>query len=162
MSHVVSSRAATHSLTLADVLDSLAEIDLPDRRRQELRSAARSTARALGRAPEQIPADPRLLRARLADVAPRALGLSPGRWSNIRSLIRAALNVTTDVAPGRLLTSLSPAWKALWDQQISRFLRFCSAAEIGPEDVTENTFTIFRDTSTQRCSRIPLNRVARH
>ena len=52
--------------------------ELPGRRRQELKSALRTAARALGRRLDEVPADPRLLANRLAEVSPVAVGLSPG------------------------------------------------------------------------------------
>lgn len=90
-SHLMSSAAPSRSIStspsnLADVLIAVARADLPERRRQDMASAVRSVARALGRSPEELPADPRLLSKRLAEVAPQSLGLSRGRWSNIRSL----------------------------------------------------------------------------
>lgn len=97
--------------TLADVLAAIAGAELPERRKQDLASAVRSVARALGRSPEQVPADPRLLASRLAEIAPQTLGFSTARWNNIRSLLRAALGLVTAVAPGRHLSPLSPAGK---------------------------------------------------
>ena len=105
MSKPCSSRTAGASpLTLADVLAAVAAAEIPDRRRQDLASAVRTAARALGRPPEQIPAEPRLLARRLAEIAPQALGFARPRWSNIRSLLRAALELVTQMAPGRHLT----------------------------------------------------------
>jgi hypothetical protein len=62
--------------SLADLLATLGASDLPERKRQELASAIRTVARALGRSPETIPADGRLLAGRLKEVAPAALGIS--------------------------------------------------------------------------------------
>ena len=144
--------AAAPPPTLADVLAAVHSAPLPDRRRQDLASAVRSVARALGRPPEQIPADPRLLARRLAEIAPQALGFSKPRWNNVRSLLRAALDLVTTVSPGRHLTPLTPAWQALWDRLpgkrlksgLSRLLHFCSAAGIEPGDIGEATFAAFR------------------
>ena len=153
MSTAFPSRAATTvPPSLADVLVAIEAADLPARRRQDLASAVRSAARALGRSPEQVPADPRLLASRLAELAPLALGFSKPRWNNIRSLLRTALELVTAMAPGRHLTPLSPAWQALWDRlpsrtlktRLSRLLHFCSAQRIEPEAVDEATFVAFR------------------
>jgi len=109
MSTPPASRAiATPPHTLADVLAAIAAAELPERRKQDLASAVRSVARALGRPLEQMPADPRLLASRLTAIAPQALGFSKARWSNVRSLLRAALELVTAMAPGRHLTPLSP------------------------------------------------------
>ena len=144
------SRAA--ALTLADVLGALEHAELPERRRQELASAVRTAARALGRTPEAVAADPRLLAARLAAVAPAAVGLSPGRWANVRSLLRKALALVAATSPGRHLTPLSPEWQALRDSlerrslqaQLSRLMHFCSAAGIAPGAITPESFAQFR------------------
>jgi hypothetical protein len=138
--------------SLANVLDAVSSADLPTRRRQEMSSAFRTVSRALGIPLASIPADPRRLSGRLKQVSPRAIGISPGRWNNIRSHVRAGLALVQTMAPGRRQNSLSPAWAALWQQLesrsvkvgVSRFLRFCSAERIEPEAVTAATFTAFR------------------
>jgi integrase len=154
MSTPAASRAAaTPPHTLVDVLAAIAAAQLPERRKQDLASAVRSAARALGRPPEQVPADPRLLASRLTEIAPQALGFSKARWSNVRSLLRAALELAAPVAPGRHLTPLTPTWAALWDRlptrrlktRLSRLLHYCSAAGIEPHDIGEATFAAFRE-----------------
>jgi integrase len=153
MSSTIPSRSVTASPpSLADLLDAVAQADLSERRRQDMASAIRSVARALGRPLADIPADPHLLSKRLIEVAPQALGLSQGRWSNIRSLLRAAIKLVMPVAPGRHLSPLSPAWKMLWGPlesqtlktRLSRLFHFCSEKGIEPPDVDEATFAEFR------------------
>ena len=85
--------------TLGDVIVAIEHADLPDRRRQELNSAVRTAARALGRRAEELPAEPRLLANRLAEVAPIAIGLSRGRWANVRSLLRTAMSQVQEMSP---------------------------------------------------------------
>jgi hypothetical protein len=147
------SRAAiSNGTTLADVVAAIHQTDLPDRRRQELISAVRTAARALGRRVEELPADPRLLANRLAEVASIAIGLSPGRWANVKSLLRAAMSLVREMSPGRHLTRLSSQWQTLWDRlptrtqktRLSRFMHFASAAHIDPKTVTVETFAAFR------------------
>src|SRR5205823_2949189 len=126
---------------------------LPQRKRQELASAIRTTARVLGRPLEDIPANGRLLARRLRDVAPASIGISTGRWNNIRSLLRHSLSFIESVSPGRNCHDLSPEWRALHDQlgsrsdkiALSRVLRFLSAGGIGPDEVTEKTFDAYHD-----------------
>src|SRR4051812_27829975 len=99
----------THVPTsLADLLAILQTVDLPQRQRQELSSAVRTVARALGRSPEEISTEPRLLSNRLRDVAPAALGISRGRWNNVNSLLRTALTFVHPISPGRNRNNLSP------------------------------------------------------
>jgi integrase len=140
-------------LTLADVLAAVQIVDLPHRHRQELASALRTIGRALDRPLERTQADPRHLAPRLKAVAPRAIGMSPRSWSNIRHRARKALSLVRPMSPGRNTNSLTSAWDALWRPlesrrvkiSLSRFARSCSAAGIEPEAVSETTFTEFRD-----------------
>ena len=53
-----------------------------------------------------------LLANRLAEVAPVAIGLSPGRWANVKSLLRAAMSLVGEINPGRHCSALSPLWQA--------------------------------------------------
>jgi hypothetical protein len=134
--------------SLADLLATLGASDLPERKRQELASAIRTVARALGRSPETIPADGRLLASRLKEVAPAAIGISRGRWNNIRSLLRTALALVQPISPGRNRNDLLPEWLALSNElgsrsdkiALSRVLRFLSARGIAPDAVTVEIF----------------------
>jgi hypothetical protein len=138
------SRAAAH--TLADLLRAIAaHPGLASHRRRDLASAVRRVAALLGRDPEQIEADPRLLARRLREIAPAAHRLSPGRWNNIRSLLGAALALVRTISPGRHRGELNAGWQALADavpvrgirRTLSRFLHFCSDAGIAPGAVDE-------------------------
>jgi hypothetical protein len=108
-------------------------------------SAVRKVARLLGRTPDLIPADPRLLTRRLDAIAAEAAGITKGRWANIRSLLRATLALTRPMLPGRQLQPLSPDWQVLYDRltsrqrrmRLSRLLRYFSARGIEPGMVTE-------------------------
>jgi integrase len=138
--------------TLADIVASVSRAGFPDRRRQELISALNTAARALHRRPDDVPADPRLLANRLAEVAPVAIGLSPGRWANVKSLVRAAMSLNGEACVGRHCNALSLSWQTLWDRlptrtaktRLSRLMHFASAAEIEPGAVTAATFVAFR------------------
>jgi len=134
--------------SLADLLATIQAADLPERRRQELASAIRTAARALNRSPEDVPANARLLARRLKEVSPAAIGISRGRWNNVRALLRAALALVQPIAPGRHRNDLSPEWLALSKEltsrsdkiALSRILHFCSARGIDPSAVTKETF----------------------
>jgi hypothetical protein len=134
--------------SLADLLVSLQASDLPKRKKQELASAIRTAARAIGRMPENIPADGRLLANRLKDIAPAAAGISRGRWNNVRCLLRTSLALVQPISPGRHRNDLSPEWLALSNKLASRsdkiassrLLRFLSARGLGPIAVTKETF----------------------
>jgi hypothetical protein len=126
--------------------------NLPERRKQEIASAVRTAARALGRSPENIPAEARLLASRLKEVAPAAIGISHGRWNNVRALLRAALALVQPISPGRHRNDLLPEWLALSNElssrsdkiALSRVLHYCSARGIGPNAVTEGNFDEYR------------------
>ena len=71
--------------SLADVIDGLLlTLDVLGTRTRDMVSGLRTVARAIGRTPEEIPADPHWLRTRLAKVEPAALGLTAKTWSNAR------------------------------------------------------------------------------
>jgi len=154
MASELASRAAENpNLTLANALTAVRAANLPERRRQEISSALRTIARAIGKPPERIPSHPRLLAARLKQIAPTAIGISRGRWNNIRSLARAGVALVQPMSPGRNRNRVTPGWQALFEQlelrttkiAVSRFLRFCSARGIEPEEVSQTTFKEFRD-----------------
>jgi hypothetical protein len=144
---------ASPDLTLADALAAVQAADLPERRRQEMASALRTISRALGKPLERIPARPRLLAERLKLIAPSAIGISRRRLNNVRSLTQASLILVQSMAPGRHLNQLLPGWQRLSDQlpsdsvkrSVSRLMRFCSARDIEPETITEETLQLFRE-----------------
>jgi integrase len=150
-SRSISPSVCAPARSLADLLATLQASVRPERKRQELASAIRTVARALGRSPEDIPADARLLANRLKDVAPAAIGISRGRWNNVRSLFRTALTLVQPISPGRNRNDLSAEWAALSNNlsrsdkiALSRVLRFLSARGIGPDAATEETFDEYR------------------
>ena len=138
--------------TLADAITAAAaNTILSPRQRHDLTSALRTVARIIGRDATDIPADPRLLARRLAELGPAAHGLSRGRWANIRSLLRTAIAEVTDISPGRHQNVLTPAWQSLWDRLparrhragLSRLMHFCADRQIDPERVDQQVFDAF-------------------
>ena len=135
------------SLTAPTTLDAvihavLARTDIGLRRRQEMASAVRVMSRLLGQPATDIPADPRLLRGRVAQITAAGAGLSPARWRNIKSLFNAALTITGASATGRRSTAaLRPEWRDLlaripdrYDRaKLSKLARFCSLRALTPE-----------------------------
>jgi len=144
---------SSRSGTLADVLDAVARAELTDKRRAELSSAIRTVGRALNRPLDQITADSGALRRRLDDVSPIGMGMSPGRWANIRSLLRAALALVKHDLPSTSKKPMSATWSNLYAQlskagqiRVSRLFRFLS--ELGgaePETVTPRHFEQFHE-----------------
>lgn len=144
--------------TLGTVLKVIPEVVPGDRQRQDMTSAVRQIAKALGKAPEDIPADARLLAIRLKSVAPEALGYAPARWNNIRSLLRKALRLVGPMMPGNSEVTLSPAWEGLYDKikdrrseriRLSRLLRWLSERQIGPEAVSPADLERFRQALSE-------------
>jgi hypothetical protein len=138
--------------TLADLITAVQAADLTPQRRQNMTSAVRTVARALGREPGQIAADASLLGRRLASVTAQQHGLSAGRWNNVRSLLRAALALVRPTMKGRSTVPLSQAWQGLYDAlpkradmvRLSRIMRWLSARQIGPDAVTMADLETFR------------------
>lgn len=131
--------------SLADVLAAIETATMPPRRRQDMASAVRTVAKALDHPPERIPADPHALGARLKLVSPEALGMSVGRWHNVRSLLRSALMLVAPVMKGNSRVPMSAAWKVLFDllgpitmvrNRLSRLLRWLSSQQVQPGVVT--------------------------
>ena len=141
-------------LTIGDVITRVvAHPELEPARRADLASALRTMCRALKTEPECLVANLRQISKRLAGVSPASIGVSPGRWSNVRNLTLAALRlVGIRALPGRYRDSLSPEWEALRAElktdeakrRLSRFMGFSSANGIKPGAVTPETFARFK------------------
>src|SRR5262245_19775393 len=78
-------------VTLAEVMTRLeADVDLDPGSRAQMLSAIRTLCRLLKTAPSMVPAEPRNLTLRMAQITHASAGLSRGRWNNIRSLVPTA------------------------------------------------------------------------
>ncbi len=130
----------------------LARDDIGLRRRQEMASAVRVMSRLLGQPATDIPADPRLLRGRIAQITATGAGLSAARWRNVKSLFNAALTITGASTMGRRSTAaLQPEWRDLlarisdrYDRaKLSKLARFCSLRALTPEQVDDAVLTAF-------------------
>ena len=144
--------------SLADVIDGLlSTLDVLGTRTRDMVSGLRTVARAIGRTPEEIPADPRWLRTRLAKVEPAALGLTAKTWSNALSNAKAGLAEAGIVERrNRRKSELSPAWRSLWTLVLAsenrtlkpalcRFVHFLDTRGVAPQDVTDADAVAFRD-----------------
>ena len=100
-------------IMLADLIPLIEQANLSPIQKRDQVSAVRTITRLLGAAPGEIDADPARLRRRLETIAPRALGLSRGRWNNVRSLLGKALAHARPMMPGRRVAQLLPEWGAL-------------------------------------------------
>ncbi len=146
--------------SLADLITLISNANLTERQKQDMRSAVRTLAKALGGAPEEIAADVAGLRRRLDALSPEALGHSKGRWSNMRSLLGKALAMMQPMMPGRSASPLLPAWDALVTGlgmnrrfRILPLLRFLSQSGIGPDRSPWRTSTpTGRRSATTACA----------
>jgi integrase len=131
----------------ADIMAQVASHpNLSHERRRDIQSGLRRVAKALGRVPEDVPADAAWLQKRLAGFAPASVGLTPKSWSNALSDARAGM-VLFGVVERRFnrKSDLSPSWKPIWEavlasgdlsvQPISRFIYFLSRLGVAPADV---------------------------
>lgn len=159
MSAIVTVPSIAINFTLAQVLDRiLADQDLPARRKQETASALRALAKTLRQPLEMMSADPVQLRQALAEFTPAMTGLSPGRWSNIRSLLQFALSHTgLATVPGRYRIAPSASWTALIGPleyghryKLGHLARYCTAAGVEPEQVDDAIMSGFLEDLKER------------
>jgi integrase len=140
---------------LTEVLDRLLSLEgLAQQRRQDLMSAVRQVARLLGSVPADVPSDPEALRRRLAIMTSASAGMTRSRWSNVRALLTAALDLTgAKVVRRRRHLDLTPPWRALLERvddryeraRLSRFLSFVSAKGVEPDRVDDRTTVEFAE-----------------
>jgi hypothetical protein len=130
----------------------LARNDVSLSRRQEMASAVRVMSRLLGLQATDIPADPQLLRGRIAQITAAGADLRPARWRNVKSLFNSALTITGASAMGRRSkAALLPEWRELlgrisdrYDRaKLSKLARFCSLRALTPEQVNDAVLIAF-------------------
>jgi integrase len=136
------------------------DADLTDTRRRDLISGLRRVARALDRAPTDVPAYGRWLQPRLAKLSPAAMGLTVKAWQNAVSDARAAMAHCGLVErrwsrPG----DLSPDWRQLWravlasndrsvQPAIGRFVYFLNHGGVAPAEVSDAHALAYREALT--------------
>ena len=130
-------------MTLADLIPLIEHANLSPIQKRDQISAVKTTARLLGATPTEIDADPARLRKRLETIAPQALGLSRGRWNNIRSLVGKALAFARPILPGRQTARLLPEWEALFGPlsrnraaSLLAMARYLSVRKVRPDEVS--------------------------
>ena len=136
--------------TLIDLIPLIEKANLSAVQKRDQVSALKTVARLLGATPGEIDADPGRLRKRLETIAPEALGLSRGRWNNIRSLIGKALALARPILPGRQTAPLLREWQALF-APLSRnraaglraMARYLSVRNVRPDAVTAEDFEAY-------------------
>ncbi len=146
------------SLTAPTTLDAvinavLARTDIGLCRRQEMASAVRVMSRLLGQPATDIPADPQLLRGRVAQITAAGAGLRPAPLAQYQvALQRRADDHGGERAGGRRSTAaLHPEWRDLlaripdrYDRaKLSQLARICSLRALTPEQVNDTVLTAF-------------------
>jgi integrase len=137
--------------SLADLIPLVEAADLTSVQKRDMVSAVKAVGRVLGAELAEIPAQPGALRRRLEGISPEALGLSTGRWANVRSLLNKALALAAPVMPSRQVQPLLASWEKLSSGltfnrrvQLLPLLRFLSARGTGPEAVTHSDLEAYR------------------
>ena len=127
---------------------------LPRRKHRDTMSAVRAVGRALDRPLHEVPTAPALLRPLLTKAHPALAGMSPARWSTVRSLVLDVLSqLGVEVMPGRARRPLSPEWQALYaaitDKKcrygVSRLVHFFSDTDVKPAEVDPGALARYRD-----------------
>jgi hypothetical protein len=138
--------------SLADLTALIEGANLSATQKRDQICAVRTLARLLGAEPQEIVAEPSRLRRRMEAIAPEAVGLSKGRWANIRSLVGKALGLARPMQPGCQIAQLLPEWEkllALLDR--SRATRLLALAHqlsikgVGPADVSLQDLEAYRE-----------------
>lgn len=114
-------------------------------------------AKALGRSVEDVPADSRWLRPRIARVAPVTVGLSAKSWTNVVSDAKAAMSWCGIVEPkSNHRSHLSQDWSCLWgvvlksgpfalQPALGRFVHFLNRLGVAPAEVDDSHAALYRE-----------------
>jgi integrase len=141
--------------TLADLIETLAGNErLSKTRRRDLICAVNTAARLANRRPEEIAANARELRERLARIHPTQANMTAKRLANVKSDLAAALKHVPAKRKVRIREGgYSTSWRAFretletdWQRYtLSRLTRYCSARRIPPERVSDELIGHFRE-----------------
>jgi hypothetical protein len=133
--------------TLADVLDLLDQAGVTGTRRRDMLSAVNRLCEMAGNAPASVRAKPSILKDMLSRIRPAAHGVSAKSYSNLRSLLGAALELAGVIDPsGRGSARRHPEWGPLFeavahDQRLSNglaaFANWCAGQGIMPGEVDD-------------------------
>ena len=141
--------------TLADLIEALAGNErLSKTRRRDLICAVNTAARLANRRPEELAANARELRERLARIHPTQANMPAKRLANVKSDLSAALKHVPAKCKVRIREGgYSTSWRAFresletdWPRYtLSRLARYCSARRIPPERVSDELIGRFRE-----------------
>jgi integrase len=140
-------------VTLADVPAVLEQSGLTGTRRRDMVSAVKRICEMAGTIPASVPTQPSRLRELLSRIRPAAHGVTAKSYSNLRSLLAAALQLAGVIDPlGRGGARQHPVWGPLLqaiadDQRLSNglaaFANWCARQHIPPGEVSDTTVQQF-------------------
>lgn len=136
--------------TLQNVLDALSDMfaagEIDEQVLRDARSAILSYSRGVGKLPARLKADIVELLDRMDETSALKMGFMPRRWSNMKSMLRRALNLAGNPTKrARRDRPVAPEWERLLresaDQDLQTRLRpfagYCTDIGIAPADVDE-------------------------
>jgi integrase len=133
--------------TLADVLGLIDEAGLTGTRRRDTVSAVNRLCEMAGTTPASVRAEPSVLKDMLSRIRPAAHGVSAKSYSNLKSLLGAALQLAGVIDPsGRGSAKRHPEWGPLLeaiadDQRLSNglaaFANWCAGQCVSPGEVDD-------------------------
>jgi hypothetical protein len=140
--------------TFADLIERVrGDETLPQRTRENWRWALKAVARAVHKAPSEIPAHPEFLRKVLDRAAPAAIGMSRRAWNNARSLTGKTLEWAGLASmPCHYQAEFTPAWSILWAKlpngtalsfQLARLFHYASAQQLEPAEISDEVLARF-------------------
>ncbi len=139
--------------TFADVLASVASADITLVRRRDMISSINRLCEMAGRSPADMPADACALRTELRKIRPAKFGVSVKTFSNLRSLLAAALRQAGALDDmGRGLARRHPDWAPLLQavganrrlgEGLATFANWCAMNGISPDAVTDDCVKAF-------------------
>lgn len=142
--------------SLQDVLDALTEMfargQISKTEFRDTNSALRRYAKAVGKEPRRLKADIVELLDRMDETSALREGFMPRNWSNLKSLLRRALNLAGQkTKPARRDAPLSQSWQRLLDRSKDRdiqcrlrpFAGYCTDHKIEPGQVNEAVLDAF-------------------
>ena len=139
--------------TLADVPGVIDQAGLTGTRRRDMLSAINRICEMDGTTPASVRAEPAVLKEMLSRIRPAAHGVSAKSYSNLRSLLAAALQLAGVIDPsGRGRAIRHPVWGPLLeavadDQRLSNglaaFANWCAGQGISPGEVDDTVVLRF-------------------
>ncbi len=147
--------------TLADAFRTVeSDSSLSATRRRCVLSNLRRFAVLLGLDLERMPAQLGRYRETLRDFSPVQAGIRPQRWSTIKADVQFAVQrAGLPCLPGHSHIKLTGSWKRLYESLrkdearmgLGRFMRYCTARGVGPDEVCDDICDEFRKDLIELC-----------